>query len=40
MKELLQKAENEAIISGEDHQIRFLKKEINLLLDKESRMWA
>lgn len=40
MKEQLQKAKNEAIISGENHQICFLKKEINLLLDKEARMWA
>lgn len=33
-------AENESIISGNNHRVRELKSEINVLLDREAQMWA
>ena len=33
-------AENEAIISGNNSVIKGLKAEINILLDREARMWC
>ena len=39
-KKLLVVAENEAITSGDNSVIRGLKDEINILLDREARMWC
>ena len=39
-KKLLVVAENEVIISGDNSVIRGLKDEINILLDREARMWC
>ena len=39
-KSLLLKAQNEAILSGDNNRVRQLKAEINLLLDREAWMWA
>ena len=39
-KALLLKAENEAILSGDNNRVRQMNAEINLLLDREARMWA
>ena len=39
-KELLHKAENEAMNLGENSRVQELKVEINVLLDREARMWA
>lgn len=39
-KKLLAQAEIEAMQSGDNSQIRELKNEINVLLDREARMWS
>ena len=39
-KKMLVVAENEAITSGDNSVIRGLKDEINILLDREARMWC
>ena len=39
-KKLLDKAKQEAIISGNNFQVRQLKAEVNVLLDNEATMWA
>ena len=39
-KKLLLLAENAAIISGNNQRVKELKSEINVLLDREARMWA
>lgn len=39
-KKLLVVAENEAIVIGNNSQVRGLKAEINILLDREARMWC
>ena len=39
-KELLIQAEHEAQVTGLNTRIRALKEEINVLLDKEARMWS
>lgn len=39
-KNLLVLAENQAIINGNNHKVQELKFEINVLLDREARMWA
>ena len=39
-KELLRKAELEAQVIGVNHRIRELKTEIDVLMDREARMWA
>ena len=33
-------AENEAIVCGNNSQVKGLKAEINILLDREARMWC
>ena len=40
LKKLLTKAEFEAMVSGSNLQVLELKKEIDVLLDRESTMWA
>ena len=40
LKKNLVKAEIEAMASGNNHQIRQLKKEIEVLLEREAIMWA
>ena len=39
-KNLLVMAENQAIISRNNQKVRELKSEINVLLDREARMWV
>ena len=39
-KNLLVLAENEAMVSGNNIPVRSIKMEINLLQDRESRMWC
>lgn len=39
-KKQLALAENEAIVSGNNAQVRSLRTKINLLEDRESRMWC
>ena len=39
-KELLLRAKNEAMILRDNSRVRELKSEINVLLDREARMWA
>ena len=39
-KELLRKAELVAQVSGVNHRVRELKIEIDVLMDREARMWA
>ncbi|XP_065637373.1 uncharacterized protein LOC136070829 [Quercus suber] len=39
-KALLVEAESAAIVSGQNGQVRELKEEINILLDREARMWS
>lgn len=39
-KKLLAQAEIEAMQSGDNSRIRELKNEINVLLDREARMWS
>ena len=40
LKKLLIEAESIAMVSGNNFRVRQLKKEIKVLLDKESTMWA
>ena len=40
LKKLLVEAESAAMVSGENFRVRQLKKEIEVLLDRESTMWA
>ena len=40
LRKLLTKAESEAMISGNNFRVLQLKKEIDILLDRESTMWA
>lgn len=40
LKILLSKVENAEMLSGNNSQVRQLKKEIDVLLDRESTMWA
>ncbi|XP_075636858.1 uncharacterized protein LOC142609117 [Castanea sativa] len=40
LRELLRKAEFEAQVRGENHRVRELKKEIDVLMDREATMWA
>ena len=39
-KNLLIQAEKDALISGSNLRVRSLKSKINILLDKEARMWC
>ncbi|XP_075663065.1 uncharacterized protein LOC142632573 [Castanea sativa] len=39
-KALLVEAESAAIVSGQNGRVRELKEEINILLDREARMWS
>ena len=39
-RELLRRAEFEAQVSGVNHRVRELKTEIDVLMDREARMWA
>ncbi|KAL0010115.1 hypothetical protein SO802_005223 [Lithocarpus litseifolius] len=39
-KALLVEAESAAIVSGQNGRVRKLKEEINILLDREARMWS
>lgn len=39
-KELLHRAKNVAMILGDNSRVQELKAEINVLLDREARMWA
>lgn len=39
-KRTLIQAENKAMISGVNKRVTNLKAEINVLLDKETRMWS
>lgn len=38
-KALLAKAENEALVSGQNSRVRMLRDETNILLDKEAHLW-
>ena len=40
LKKLLVEAESTAMVSGDNFRVRQLKKEIEVLLDRESTMWA
>ena len=40
LKKLLVEVESVAMVSGINFQVRHLKKEIEVLLDRESTMWA
>lgn len=40
MTKLLVQAESVVVLSGNNHQIRQLKTDINVILDKEATMWA
>ena len=39
-KALLVEAESATIVSGQNGRVRELKEEINILLDREARMWS
>ena len=39
-KALLVEAESATIVSGQNGQVRELKEDINILLDREARMWS
>ena len=40
MTKLLVQAESVVVLSGNNHQVRQLKADINVILDKEATMWA
>ena len=40
LKKLLLKAEEATMVNGNNFRVRQLKKEIDVLLDRESTMWA
>ena len=40
MKKLLAAVELEALRSGNNSQVRLLKAEVNVLIDRESRLWS
>ena len=39
-KAFLVEAESAAIVSGQNGRVRELKEDINILLDREARMWS
>lgn len=40
LKKLLVQAKSVAVLNGNNHQVRHLKVNINVLLEKEATMWA
>ena len=40
LKKSLAKAESEAMVSGNNHRVRQLKREIKVVLEREAIMWA